>query len=209
MKRMMNDALRCNRKAIAICRQKQESIKFTWLINTVIITGLLLAGCKKESNEDIAEEHTVSASRAANSDPNVLNDYTGLSTQTAWELQQARAATAKYRQIKNALKDGYADIGVVVPMMGHHYMNATLVDASFNPRQPEILIYNKHEDGSFELVAVEYAVPLTFPRPEGFTGAVDIWDDQSGLPLWLLHAWVWSYNSDGVFNPTNPLVHTH
>jgi hypothetical protein len=27
--------------------------------------------------------------------------------------------------------------------------------------------------------------------------------------LWLLHSWVWAYNPQGIFNPTNPMVHLH
>jgi len=71
-------------------------------------------------------------------------------------------------------------------------------------------VYNKNEDGSFQLVAAEYAVPIDISPnkpPEGFTGTGDVWDRNTGFGLWLLHAWVWKNNPDGVFNPTNPLVH--
>ena len=136
----------------------------------------------------------------------ILNLYSGLSQQTSWELQQARAATARYRDIKNAIKDGYSNINVDVPNMGHHFMKTSLVDATFDIRNPEILVYNGLETGNPELVAVEYAVPLTYPMPEGFTGSGDMWNDTSGFPLWLVHAWVWKFNSDGVFNWTNPSV---
>ena len=63
--------------------------------------------------------------------------------------------------------------------------------------------------GKQVLVAVEYAVPLTDPMPEGFTGSQDVWNGTSGFPLWLLHAWVWAYNPDGVFNWTNESVELH
>ena len=88
-------------------------------------------------------------------------------------------------------------------------MKTSIVDGIFDIREPEILVYNKNVGGAQELVAVEYAVPLTFPKPEGFTGSADVWNGTSGFPLWLLHAWVWSYNPDGVFNWTNPTVHLH
>jgi hypothetical protein len=128
-----------------------------------------------------------------------------------WELQQARAASARYRNIENAKKDGYGDIAVVVPQMGHHFLRLENLDDKFDYRKPEILVYNKHEDGSYELVAVEYAIPLDLSvnAPAGFTGDSDVWDRNTGFGLWLLHAWVWSFNPNGVFNPTNPSVHTH
>jgi hypothetical protein len=139
----------------------------------------------------------------------VINYYSGLSWQTTMELQQARAATAKYRNIDNAIRDGYVDIAVDVEHMGHHYMNTSLVDGTFDIRHPEILVYNRDADGKQVLVAVEYAVPLTDPMPEGFTGSQDVWNSTSGFPLWLLHAWVWAYNPDGVFNWTNESVELH
>ena len=88
-------------------------------------------------------------------------------------------------------------------------MKPSLVDENFDPKNPEILVYNKDDNGNFQLVAVEYAVPLNLPMPQGFAGSADVWNGTSGFPLWLLHAWVWTYNPDGVFNPTNPLVHLH
>jgi hypothetical protein len=47
---------------------------------------------------------------------------------------------------------------------------------------------------------------LTATAPEGFTGSSDEWDHNTDFGLWLLHAWVWKNNPDGVFNPTNPRV---
>jgi hypothetical protein len=94
--------------------------------------------------------------------------------------------------------------------MGHHYMNFDLVyDNIFDIKKPEILVYNRDENGRQQLVAVEYAVPLTLPMPEGFTGPHDVWNGTSGFPFWLVHAWVWAYNPDGVFNWTNSTVHLH
>jgi hypothetical protein len=145
------------------------------------------------------------------SEANVINLYPSIPSVTAWELQQARAATARYRDIRNALKDEYVDISVIKENMGYHYMKVSEVDAIFDWRKPEILVYNKNHEGNFELVAVEYAIPLTLSTnaPEGFSGTDDVWDENHVFGLWLLHAWVWSYNPDGVFNPTNPLVHLH
>ncbi len=91
-------------------------------------------------------------------------------------------------------------------------MKSKLVDATFEIRKPEILVYNKNANGCFELVAVEYAVPIELSpnaAPKGFTGVKDVWEHNTDFGLWLVHAWVWSFNPDGVFNPTNSLVHVH
>ncbi|MBA2746366.1 MAG: hypothetical protein H0U44_09090 [Flavisolibacter sp.] len=201
MKKDLNGAMRSNGNAMFIPTGNLRAI--TFLCFAVIF---LAASCKKEVNVSNAEDKQ---QMAVESSGNVLNQYTGHSAQTKWELQQARAATARYKNIQNALKDGYIDINVVAENMGYHYMKPSLVDATFDIRNPEILVYNKNHSGKMELVAVEYAVPLTSPRPEGFTGAGDVWDEHTGFSLWLLHAWVWSYNPAGVFNSTNPDVHLH
>lgn len=176
----------------------------------LLFLGLFTASsCKKQT--DMVLEETLAPIAAVES-RNVVPQYQGLPAQTVWELQQAKASTARYRQLQNALRDGYEDINVITPGMGHHFMKPSLADATFDFTKPEILVYNKHSDGSYELVAVEYAVPLTLlptAAPEGFTGQVDVWDRNAGFGLWLLHAWVWAENPLGVFNPTNPSVHTH
>ena len=174
---------------------------------TVLLAGILITGCRK--NDAQVTEPEAQRSSAVVGEENIVNFYTGLSNETRWELQQARAASARYRKMENAIKDGYIDIDVILPNMGHHYMKPSLVDENFDPKSPEILVYNKDDNGNFQLVAVEYAVPLNLPMPQGFSGSTDVWSGTSGFPLWLLHAWVWSYNPDGVFNPTNPLVHLH
>ena len=191
---------------------KLISVKSGSFFSMLVLSGvLLLGGCKKEAaNQSVNDTQQTSA--MANTDQEVLTYYTGLDKSTMWELQQARAATAKDRNIKNAIADGYADISVVVPNMGFHYMKSAYVDGTFDIRHPEILVYNRNEDGSIDLVAVEYAVPIPLTptvAPEGFTGTADVWDRNTGFNLWLLHAWVWKNNSLGVFNPTNPAVHLH
>ena len=212
MKKLSGSALRCKgnnfpHRFLAHTRGSQMMV-----FVVLVFVGIMFTSCKKESKESFDTESQSMNSHAEHSDGNVLDDYTGISFQTLWELQQARAHTAKYREIRNAIRDGYADISVVVPNMGYHYMKSTLVDGSFEFRKPEILVYNKEENGELRLVAVEYAVPINLSpdaAPAGFTGSADVWDRNTGFGLWLLHAWVWEFNPAGVFNPTNPLIHVH
>ena len=124
------------------------------------------------------------------------------------ELASVRAATDDFSTIDAALDAGYADIDVVMQNMGYHYMNADLVDATFDVDQPEILVYAPDAGGTMRLVAVEYAVPLDLSEnaPAGFTGDDDVWARNEVFGLWLLHAWVHLENPDGVFSPTNSTV---
>ena len=169
------------------------------------MAAIVFAGCQKEAMKASVDEAQNINKHSIIPEGDVVNDY-GLPPQTVWELQQARAATARYRNIENAKKDGYSNINVDVPNMGHHFMNTSLIDGTFDIRKPAILVYNGLDTGNPELVAVEYAVPLTDPLPEGFTGSADVWKGDSGFPFWLVHAWVWKYNHDVAFNWTNPDV---
>ena len=207
MKKSYSSAMRCNEKSFAATRPIQGVISnITLYFCLLTLIGIVFTACKKENANTSADEIQSINSHAANSEGDVLANYTGLSSQTMWELQQARAAVARYRDINNAIKDGYSNISVDVPNMGHHFMKTSLIDATFDIRNPEILVYNGLDTGNPELIAVEYAVPLTYPKPEGFTGSSDVWNGTSGFPFWLVHAWVWRYNPDGVFNWTNPTV---
>lgn len=221
MKKLFSSSTGCKSRIVAAPKVSDHS---TWnsgrfLYIAVLMGTLLFAGCKKQDTSGPASE-IQSMSNSANDlfktttgqELFHLTNYPGLETQTLWELQQARAATERYRNIDNAIRDGYLDIPVDVENMGHHFMKSSLVDSTIDIRKPELLVYNRDEAGIQQLVAVEYALPIDLSpnvAPEGFTGASDVWDRNTDFQLWLLHAWVWSFNPSGVFNPTNPLVHLH
>ena len=183
---------------------------FAFFLASVLFIGFLMTGCKKEtSNTDAVEEEIQSKSSSQNGS-NGFGNYTGLDPQTVSELQQAKNATAKYNDFGQAIADGYVDINVIVPEMGYHFLRMDNLNATFEYDKPEILVYNKEENGRMKLVALEYAVPISLSAnaPSGFTGDNDHWSVYQGV-LWTLHAWLWEYNPDGVFNATNPLIHVH
>jgi hypothetical protein len=122
------------------------------------------------------------------------------------QLENARAATARFLDVDQAEQEGYVDIGVFVPNMGWHYLKQSLLDDKFDVSNPELLVYADDPcGGKRHLVAVEYAVPLadSHNAPAGFTGHADAWDVNAEFALWTLHAWIWEYNPDGVFAPLN------
>ena len=186
-----------------------------YLFGSLILIGFLFSGCKKQDMNIPKHDAQVTSNKVFNTDEEFRKKYdrhTRIGWRTLWELLQARVATARYRNINKAIEDGYADISVVVPNMGHHYMKKSIVDGTFDITKPEILVYNKDHDGKLQLVAAEYAVPIPITpnaAPAGFSGDDDVWDRNIGFDLYLLHTWVWHFNPDGVFNPTNPLVHLH
>jgi hypothetical protein len=135
-----------------------------------------------------------------------------LSAATLAELARARDATAKYHDVAEALADGYVQRGYG-PGEGFHFVNASLIDCTFDVEHPETLLYIRSGEG-LRLVGVEYSVSntCTATAPEGFTGDADEWEgpDAEGRPVWALIAWLWLANPNGVFaeppHPQIPLV---
>ena len=207
MKNLFNAVMNYKAKT-AYTTQGSRSYKFkvSSLLCLILLSGaFLFTACDKQ--DDFKPDG--STQNLKPDEANADMDTAALSKKTVMELQEVRVATAKYLDINNALADGYVDIHVVMPNMGYHFEKASLVDSVFNIRKPELLVYNKRQDGGFNLVAVEYAVPLnqSLHAPTGFTGTHDVWDHNTAFGLWTLHAWVWKDNPDGVFSPMNPYVH--
>ncbi len=136
-------------------------------------------------------------------------------------LEEVRAATSQFREIADAIDAGFVPFaldGGDTPTcfdsdsggMGVHYVRN--VDDITDPLDPEALVYELAEDGQTSLVAVEYVVPQEFVEDE--TGNVVALPELHGqpfhkhasLPLYILHAWIWQENPEGMFADFNPAV---
>jgi len=180
MKKLFDSALRCNSKFFA---SSQTNNHFSEVFFAVLFSVFLMTGCKKESLNTAEEEIQSKSNQSAQKESNGFGNYTGLAPETVWELQQAKIATAKYNNFDNAINDGYVDINVIVPEMGYHYLKVDNLNATFEYSKPEILVYNKEENGRMKLVALEYAVPIALSpnAPSGFTGDNDVWTVYQGV----------------------------
>ena len=136
-------------------------------------------------------------------------------------LDDVRRATASYHWLPMALDDGFVPFaldGGDVPTcfdhdgggMGVHYVRN--VDGVADADDPEAMVYEVADDGAPRLVGVEYVVPQEFVEDEsGNVVALPSLHGQdfhkhSSLPLYILHAWIWEDNADGVFADFNPAV---
>ncbi|HEY6243303.1 MAG TPA: hypothetical protein VIX17_05130 [Pyrinomonadaceae bacterium] len=132
-----------------------------------------------------------------------------LSAPTLQELAIARAATAKYHDVDRAIADGYINVNDYESGEGFHFVKPPLIDATFNPDEPEILLYAPvPNENRLELVAVEYVVPLPLSAtaPEGFSGDADQWRVNNEHGVWEMTAWIWLHNTNGMFAHLNPRV---
>lgn len=175
---------------------------------SLLVLAVALAACRAPNGMTGAPAASATASAALS--PNAHDHVVPANGEPLplKELANARRATARYQDELQALKDGYVDIGVVLPNMGRHLLKESLVDATFDAERPEILVYMEDLGGRMKLVAVEYAVPLqlTATAPEGFPGGADVWFPDDRFQLWTLHAWIFRENPDGIFNSTNRRV---
>ena len=156
-------------------------------------------------------------------------------------LAQLRQATARFHDLDDASAAGYTvwspdpfAPNATCPSsaegnMGYHRVNVSLRggaanpaagDATIDPLNPEMLLYEKRPDGSVHLVGVEYLVftaawervhgagappPGVFGEPllastHTFPG------NPNPIPHYELHVWIWTSNPLGMFHPWNPTV---
>ena len=136
------------------------------------------------------------------------------------QLAKVRRATVQFRSIDAATGAGYALMppldGCIqnpgVGAMGYHYFNQELMaDLSEDPLRPEAMVYAPGRDGKLRLAAVEYIVPGDAWHAAGNTEPPEVLGQEMhvlnpALGWYILHAWVWKYNPDGIFEDWNPRV---
>jgi hypothetical protein len=122
-------------------------------------------------------------------------------------LAALRQATVAFHDVENAEDAGYQRFLPCFDSetggMGQHYVDLTRVDGVVEADRPEAMVYQLGTDGRPHLVAVEYIVPETAPRPSLYGQQ---FHHNTVLGLWVLHAWVWKANPEGVFADYNPDV---
>lgn len=135
-------------------------------------------------------------------------------------LSDIRSSTEAYHQVDAALADGYVEASPCVASpdggMGFHYAKESLVDATVEPTEPELLLYEPTTDG-LRLVGVEYMVMAPAwdesndELPELLGQAFDDHrpeEARHGIPFphYDLHVWAWTSNPSGTFASFNPGV---
>jgi hypothetical protein len=140
----------------------------------------------------------------------------GLTSFTPQEKDQAivtlRQATRRYRDIENAVKDGFVllhdcEVRPGEGPVGTVYVHfGRVLDGVVDPTLPDALIYEPQRNGRLTLVGVEFAVLISSEEqdPPTFLGVPFQREDEFGV--FALHAWVWRHNPDGLFAEANPRV---
>ena len=90
---------------------------------------------------------------------------------------------------------------------GIHYGKTDLIDGTVSAMDPELVMYEPQEDGSLQLLAVEYIVPFaqwTSETPPSVMG--EQLHRNEALELWVHHVWLWRDNPSGMHSDWNPNV---
>jgi hypothetical protein len=123
-----------------------------------------------------------------------------------------REANARFTDVAAAPAAGYGPIpcvsGPTGGAMGIHYVNGAYIeDGVIDISKPEAVMYEPREDGSLELVGVEY---ITTKGPANLNGHLFNFvtePNRYGLPAFYeLHVWAWRENPTGTFADMNPNV---
>ena len=128
------------------------------------------------------------------------------------DIMTVREATAKFKITAAAEAAGYKRVTECVQhqpagAMGYHFQNNALVDTTLELEHPEVLVYEKMPDGTFQLNGVEFLVPISAwksTEPPRIMGQALTKADSIGY--WFLHVWTWKPSPSGLFAPWNPDV---
>ena len=138
-------------------------------------------------------------------------------------IAQARAATARFKDIEVAVGENYVKMGPDFPAMGEHWVKGELIMRGvLDPAQPAILTYARIGD-SLTLTGAVYAIVQmhgdalpdspSHAQWHDHVGTIDEesllfhdrHDGESGakVHLMVLHAWLWVPNPSGTFATDN------
>jgi hypothetical protein len=136
----------------------------------------------------------------------------GLGETVDRDIMTIRDATARFKTTEAAEAAGYKRVTDCVQhqpagAMGYHFQNNAILDTTLDLEHPEVLVYEKMPDGTFQLNGVEFLVPISAwksTEPPRIMGQALTKVDSIGL--WFLHVWTWKPNPSGLFAPWNPDV---
>ena len=170
-----------------------------WVVGVLVIMGALVSG-------SVAQTSSTKKSQA----PGILPS--GFGDAIDRDVMTIRDATDKFKTTEAAEAAGYKRVTGCVEhqpagAMGYHFQNNALLDTVLDLQHPEVLVYEKTSDGTFQLNGIEFLVPISAwksTEPPRIMGQALKKADSIGL--WYLHVWTWKPSPSGLFSDWNPDV---
>jgi hypothetical protein len=133
------------------------------------------------------------------------------------DITKVREATAGFQHTAAARAAGYELIPGLdycfqnygMGGMGYHYINTSLLDTTVDVLHPEAIVYAQDANGSLQLGAVEYMVPVVAWDAEHIAPPQLMeqnFNVHEKLGMYVLHVWIWMDNPSGIFEDWNPYV---
>jgi hypothetical protein len=159
----------------------------------------------------VCSVHAQRSPTDSTSDPGIVP--TGFGDAVNRDVRAVRVATESFAALENAVAAGYeGEVSHCVEDprlggMGFHHKNPALRDGNLEVAKPEILLYERTEDGRYLLTGVEYVVPISaWSRSDSPIMMGQTLKRSDSLEIWYLHAWIWKRNPSGLFADWNPRV---
>jgi hypothetical protein len=147
-------------------------------------TGAVAAGIESGNGTSPCEQAgtNVEGNSHGHSGPAAQQVITDPATRAllAKQLSTARDAALKYPTAADAMAAGYRRITTYIPCIAAHYINIRLVDKTFDPAAPEMLLFDGNGPDA-RIVGLSYYVSGVATAPDGFAGPNDSWHQHIGL----------------------------
>lgn len=193
-------------------------MRFGTRLAVVLTVSVGIAGCSAErpivAESTAAHHHVVASSSLSPSE--VGKALAGLRSLSAKWHKYEDAAAAGYVAAVGCI-DERVVAGTTDPRgMGFHFANPALLgDDAGSLYQPELVIYDGDPlTGRAKLAGFDYFIPASATWPSPDVGGTAPILPEVGLPYtwspvhngWMIHAWPWRHNPDGMFDNFNPEV---
>ena len=186
-----------------------------WLLGALMFAGATYVLAQAPSPGHHSQEH-----------PAAVAQTPGQASQASALLKIVREATERFKDVAEAGREGYSPVlgcvsGPDSGAMGLHFLNSALLDevnksGVFDPKRPQIVIYEAAPDGSLHLTGADYIVfadawdakhPNDPPQLMGQLFHLFERPNRFGLPaFYTLHVWAWKENPNGAFVNWHPNV---
>ena len=187
----------------------------TWLLGTLVFAGAAFALAHPTPSQGHSKYHAAAIAQSQDQ-----------KAQAGALLQAVRDATARFKDVAEAEKAGYAlQFGCVTGpdagAMGLHFVNGDLLNdvntnGVFYASRPQIVIYEPTSDGKLRLTGADFIVfadAWNAKHPDGppqLMGQLFHYfetPNRFGLPaFYTLHVWAWKENPNGAFVNWHPDV---